>query len=373
MPNLLDNPYAQMGMGLLSANVRSPQRQNPYDHMLKYQQVSQQRQQQELQQKYLQMQLQQMRQQQAQAEQQRMQQERQRMIDMRRQKELRAYGQNPTAAGAAALFPEEYAKEQIKNEFEVGEDGLFKGKSVEVQALNRYLLQFPPEQREDKANKLAEQRLQRDITTVTPEGTYIRPGYDLGAVGAPQGAPQAGGQAGQGTLIPKQPSERERTAGFVAGNLANLENRVRSVLDSEDFDPSSAKHMAGQLPGGNFMVSGDFQMYRSAADEWATNMVFLRSGATARQEEKDTSFSNFWTQPGDKEETKLFKEKMRLEVSIEALQFATRDGRIEKPEADEQIAALQKRLTELESKGVSVGTELTSEQKTLFEKYGIAE
>lgn len=150
----------------------------------------------------------------------------------------------------------------------------------------------------------------------------------------------------EGYQLTDKPTEADKRAGYVADSLDTASSMVESILNKPEFDPTSVGTSASAMT--NWTASSDYQSYKSAADEWATNMVFLRSGATAREEEKTAAFSNFWPQPGDKPETVRFKTQLRLQQEINALNLATMGGRVSREKAQKKIDKIQKRLEKLE-------------------------
>lgn len=123
-----------------------------------------------------------------------------------------------------------------------------------------------------------------------------------------------------------RPSESEVRAGGASGNMEALESNIEQVLARyPDYDPTALKNVPGNIS--NLAASEAHQQYRAAADEWTTNMVFLRSGATAREEEKESAFRNFFPQPGDGPETVEFKKQLRSNAAKLAKQSAGRAKR----------------------------------------------
>lgn len=145
----------------------------------------------------------------------------------------------------------------------------------------------------------------------------------------------------------RKSSDSGQRSMYVAKNLVDLEQSSNKALKTAGFDPTSLLEGARSLS--NVTASEGYQKYKSTADEWATNMVFLRSGATARQEEKDSAFMNFWPQPGDKEGVVEFKERLRLDAMKNAYHMAGLNGRLAKEEADKQIEAIDKKITRIEA------------------------
>jgi len=154
----------------------------------------------------------------------------------------------------------------------------------------------------------------------------------------------------QGYQLSDKPTEKGKIASYISNSLTTASDAVQSILDKPDFDPTAPEHVAGELS--DFLASGDYQIYKAASDEWATNMVFLRSGATAREEEKAAAFKNFWPQPGNKPEAVFFKNKFRINQEINAHALAGMEGRVSKEVARTAIKRLEKKLEDLESKGI---------------------
>jgi len=149
----------------------------------------------------------------------------------------------------------------------------------------------------------------------------------------------------EGFTFQRKPTESDRRSAYVADSLSTASEAVEDILEDPDFDPTSVEESARAIS--NWTASEEYQQYKAAADEWATNMVFLRSGATAREEEKSAAFSNFWPQPGDKKETRNFKTKLRLQQEINAYSMAAMGGRISSEKAKEKIRQTEKKLEKI--------------------------
>ncbi len=241
----------------------------------------------------------------------------------------------------------------------------FEGTGIENQMLNKWIdNKDNPEWLQSTEGQLVRQRLGRDVTTVTPQGTFIRPGYDLQGLTQsgvssppPEGAEATGvgEQNPDGTFVTKPASERERTDLYVASNMFNRGRELSNVIaNNPNFNPASAANHAGQVPGvGNYLVSPEYQQFRTGADEWASNLVFLRSGATARQEEKDSAFRNFFPQPGDADETIRLKNERRISAELDAYKKAMGSGRVKDPIAMQHVAALEQQLQQARGAGRS--------------------
>ena len=249
---------------------------------------------------------------------------------------------------------------------EAPEKGYFEGTGIEAQALNAYLESLPPEQRDAEALRLSKQRLTQPQTLVTPQGTYTRPGYSIGSTPT---APAGGVSGAPSGFIPKPETEREQTVKYVSGQLHAHRQRADEILARAGFDPTKSENMAANLPlVGNFLASEDYQAYKATANEWTTNLVFLRSGATARKEEVDAAFQNYWPQPGDKPRTVDDKRLMRLEQELQALQFGMQEGRIAPESAKQEIAQVKQDLT---SAREQYKQKYGEKKRDIYEEYGL--
>jgi hypothetical protein len=201
-----------------------------------------------------------------------------------------------------------------------GGGGPLEGTGVEQQMLNFVL--DPNADRNSPKWKAAVQRLSREETITTPEGTIVRPGYDIPAM-------LGEAEAVDAEMIPKADTAQENTAQYTVGNMDMLEESMT------DYVPPSAEAFADMLPDAvkGHLTSDEFKNYKNTGDEWASNLVFLRSGATARQEEKDSAFRNYFPQPGDSAKIVADKAQRRSEaVSNAKKAYYKREGKA--PPAD---------------------------------------
>lgn len=226
-----------------------------------------------------------------------------------------------------------------------GESAAYEGTGIEAQHLNNWMRYENGElSKDDPKVKLAKDYLTRPKTITTPDGTHVIPGYNIGGQGQSQG----------GGFTEKRRTEGERKADFVNSNLKDMNDKALSVIEDKDggvkFSPSMTDRLSENLgPLKGYIQSPEYKQYRSAADEWATLMVFLRSGATARQEEKDSAFDNYWPQPGDDDETIQFKTKMRESAMINASKLGREKGRIDAAEVDQGGQLSPEEMRELEA------------------------
>jgi hypothetical protein len=141
-------------------------------------------------------------------------------------------------------------------------------------------------------------------------------------------------------------TEKDKVSSYVADSLDTASNAVETILSNPKFDPSSVRENFGSIS--NWLASSEYQQYRAASDEWATNLVFLRSGSTARQEEKDSAFENYWPQGGDTSETRAFKTRFRMRQEINAYELAAKGNRITRKQAEKKIRQIENRLKKIE-------------------------
>lgn len=256
------------------------------------------------------------------------------------------------------LFPQPKQKRILKgadgfNYFEDGQrvlpdlqasnESKFSGSGIESQMLN--IMLDDNVQDNDPRKQLARQRLRRSQTISTPQGVYTQPGYDLSIFNNTepvknnmQNLPantitQNNGDLRQSqnalpAFTPARPTERQQNAQLSTENMKRFHNEVLSLENSGSFNPAGAENIGANTPFvGNFLASPDFRQFKTGADEWAANLVFLRSGATARQEEKDSAVKNYFPQPGDDPETIKRKQQRRQEAFEAALKaYASRTG-----------------------------------------------
>lgn len=141
---------------------------------------------------------------------------------------------------------------------------------------------------DDPTKIAAMEYLERDKTTVTPDGTIVTPGYSFDENGKLVRS--------KSEKIEKPPSETERRGGYTVGMMRQLHT------DGDDYIPGSFESLASDyIPAAfeGFLTSSEFKKYKRNADEWARSQTLLKSGVTARAEEVEAAFRNYWPQPGD--------------------------------------------------------------------------
>lgn len=134
--------------------------------------------------------------------------------------------------------------------------------------------------------------------------------------------------------IPGAPvSAEESKTSYVAQLLTGFEDNLRDILSTyPEFDPASMWNIPGSYA--NWLASPAQQQYRSAADEWTANTIFLRSGAAVTKDEKTAAFKNYFPQPGDDPATMKRKQIMR---NMQTEKIIGKAGRAYKDEANKKV------------------------------------
>lgn len=228
----------------------------------------------------------------------------------------------------------------------------FAGNGMEAQAINTYLNSLPPEIRHQEMLRIAQQRMTQPRTITTPEGTYTIPGYTI--PGFPGSADGSGPSTGAGGVpsgfTPKPISEGEARDQYVGNSLLNVSNMLNDFeAQNPEFDPTAFEHYIKDVmvPGSgleNMVRDSGKQTHDALRKEWAANLVFLRSGVTAREEEVEREMSTSWPQAGDSEETKMWKRRLRAEKELEAYNKGFREGRVHPDEYEVNKAKLEERV-----------------------------
>lgn len=227
----------------------------------------------------------------------------------------------------------------------------------ETQRLAQAIEAYPPG---SPTRKILEARLKK-LTHVGPMTEIKMPGNDpmadipsttdllkyVDETGNPPPYPMTVGELrSSGYRLQGNQSESDKRASYVADSLSTASKLVENTLNKDSFNPAALSNYAGDMT--NLLASSDYQQYKSASDEWATNLVFLRSGATAREEEKQAAFRNFWPQPGDSPETIKFKRIFRLQQENNAYANAAQSGRVGAEMAEKRIADNERRIAEIQ-------------------------
>ena len=141
---------------------------------------------------------------------------------------------------------------------------------------------------DDPRKIAAMEYLGRDRTTTTPEGTTVTPGYSFDENG--RIVPS------EGKTVDKPLSEAERRGTYTVGMMRNFH------ADGGSYIPGSFESLASDFIPASFsglLTTPEFKKYKRNADEWARSATMLKSGVTARPDEVEASFINYWPQPGD--------------------------------------------------------------------------
>jgi len=238
-------------------------------------------------------------------------------------------------ADARALAAEQGRnKRALAKATAAGESGdlPFKGTSIEAQALNS---QWPAAAAkgmtmEQYRQAVGAQRLGRETTIVTPQGTQVQPGYDLGFINTGEE-----GKSKDARFVPKPATDAQRRSEYTVSSMQEYDKRAT------DYTPTALEAIAyergpGELKGG--LVSNEFKEQRENAGEWAANMVFLKSGATARKDEVDRAVTDFWPAYGDDEEDVKRKAENRKIAMREAEEaYLSREGKPKTTNVDDLL------------------------------------
>lgn len=134
-------------------------------------------------------------------------------------------------------------------------------------------------------------------------------------------------QEGKLEFIPGGPADPEVQArkSNPDGKLTEGEQRALSYvsrmrnaeanLQANGYTPQGvggvANIVASMAPGGNLVVSENFQKYQASAREWIAGMLRYDSGAAVPDTEFHRYFNTWFAQPGDRPEVIAQKEQMR--------------------------------------------------------------
>ena len=164
----------------------------------------------------------------------------------------------------------------------------FEGTGIENQMLNIAMDPTIPEN--DPRKIAAKQRLGRAITTVTPEGTYKQPGYDVGAFGGGQGSGES-----EPTFIPKPATESQaKNEGFYNRMIAS----GKELEKLGDYNPVTLVESARGLT--NVTSSENKQLYDQGAEEWIRAKLRKESGAVIGDDERVREYETYYPTFGDK-------------------------------------------------------------------------
>lgn len=175
-----------------------------------------------------------------------------------------------------------------------GVPGAFAGTGIENQMLNIALDPNIPES--DPRKIVARQRLERDLTTVTPEGTFIRPGYDLPQVTpAPAAEQKPAEQPAQ--FVEKPPTEGQAKAAGFHDRMISAQAELSSL---GDYDPIASTEAA--LGATNVTATAEKQRFNQAANDWIRAKLRKESGAVIGDEEMAAEYRTYFPVYGDSKE-----------------------------------------------------------------------
>lgn len=176
-----------------------------------------------------------------------------------------------------------------------GVPGAFAGTGIENQMLNIALDPNIPES--DPRKIVARQRLERDLTTVTPEGTFIRPGYDLPNVSAPAPAAEQKPAEQPAQFVEKPPTEGQAKASGFHDRMISAQAELSSL---GDYDPIASTEAA--LGATNVTATAEKQRFNQAANDWIRAKLRKESGAVIGDEEMAAEYRTYFPIYGDSKE-----------------------------------------------------------------------
>lgn len=172
----------------------------------------------------------------------------------------------------------------------------------------------------------------KQVTTVTPQGVEI--GFvdtrTLGGQAQPAGQPPGGsasppvaeGSAPGPEIISmgrsKQFTDAQSKAATFARRMFKAED-IMTGLEEGGFNPGNLSDVAkSNLPGGNYLVSDEFQSARAAQDDWIRAKLRKESGAVITPEEMEGERRTYFPMPGDRPDVIAQKRRAR-EVATQNL------------------------------------------------------
>jgi hypothetical protein len=150
-------------------------------------------------------------------------------------------------------------------------------------------------------------------------------GYDLltpeevAAAGLPKGTVAQRNAGGRINILKKPDasgggaklSEGDKRARVSFNSILNAEKDI-SKIDGVDSS-SGVQNVLGSTALTKGAQSDEYKRYRSAAQRWAANLLYLKSGATATPDEINSTWEQFFPQFGDGEPAKAQKAAARNE------------------------------------------------------------
>jgi hypothetical protein len=155
-----------------------------------------------------------------------------------------------------------------------------------------------------------------------PNPTRAPSGYRWAADGQslepiPGGPATAKSTTAPEVLGPK--SEGEKKATVLFGSIYGAEKDVASLEGGTDTS-SRGNAILGAIPLDADLAKGfqsqGYKKYQAAAKRWSANLLYMKSGATATPEEVESTYMQFFPQPGDGPEVKEQKKAARMDEMI---------------------------------------------------------
>lgn len=166
-----------------------------------------------------------------------------------------------------------------------------------------------------------------------PDGSVERVAIPRAAVGQP-------GSPGTQTISSKPPTftvEQSRDATF-ADRMANSEFELREV---EGQGLSATGKFLGNVPGGNYAQSKEFQRYDQARRSFINAVLRKESGAVISPDEFDNANKQYFAQPGDDKGIVAQKARERT-IALDGMKRSAGPAYKPKGEASEKPAAVKK-------------------------------
>lgn len=110
----------------------------------------------------------------------------------------------------------------------------------------------------------------------------------------------------------RQPNEVQQKNKELVDSLGDADQRIREYEKKGVTDTSSKLNaVLGTTPVTAIMQGEDYRKYQSAGLQWAANLLYLKSGATANPAEIQNTWREYFPQPGDSQGVKDAKAAAR--------------------------------------------------------------
>lgn len=108
----------------------------------------------------------------------------------------------------------------------------------------------------------------------------------------------------------KAPTEGDKKASVLIQGMADSERELAKITSTNTADV--VQGAVGAIPLiGKAMQADEFKQYKAAAERWAANYLYLKSGAQAGQQEIQSTVQQFFPQPGEGAEVAEMKKRQR--------------------------------------------------------------